>query len=266
MSETRRFSNETLGKWALLAIGLGAIIVALFFWPERETEQPVAGQPPSAAAPEADEPVVQNPIEVPAPAPDEPPLPALGESDATAANTLTGLVGERRATDWFATSDLVRRVVVTVDNLPRSKVALRLRPVVPVTPPFSPSGTEDSPELGATNFARYEPYVALLEEVDLDRAAAAYKRLYPLFQQAYEELGNADAYFNDRLVAVIDHLLEAPEVSAPIALTRPNVLYEFADPALEARSAGQKTLIRMGPANAARTKAVLRAFRDRIAQ
>ena len=49
------------------------------------------------------------------------------------------------------------------------------------------------------------------------------------------------------------------------ALTRPNVLYEFADPALEAQSAGRKLLLRMGPGNAARVKMKLRDMRDRIA-
>jgi hypothetical protein len=42
------------------------------------------------------------------------------------------------------------------------------------------------------------------------------------------------------------------------------VLYEFADPELEARSAGQKLLLRMGPANAARVKSRLREFRRQI--
>jgi hypothetical protein len=43
------------------------------------------------------------------------------------------------------------------------------------------------------------------------------------------------------------------------------VFYEFADPALEAESAGRKLLLRMGPGNAARVKAKLREIRGRIA-
>ena len=42
---------------------------------------------------------------------------------------------------------------------------------------------------------------------------------------------------------------------------RLHVLLEFADPALEARSAGQKVLLRIGSANAARIKAKLRDIR-----
>ncbi len=56
-----------------------------------------------------------------------------------------------------------------------------------------------------------------------------------------------------------------PEPPETIALTRPNVLYEFADPRLEAESAGRKLLLRMGPGNAARVKMKLRDIRDRIA-
>jgi hypothetical protein len=71
-----------------------------------------------------------------------------------------------------------------------------------------------------------------------------------LFQQAYENLGHPPEYFNDRLIEVIDHLLATPELPDPIPLARPNVQFEFADPNLEARSAGQKVLLRMGHENA----------------
>ena len=64
-----------------------------------------------------------------------------------------------------------------------------------------------------------------------------------------------------RLVQVIDSLLATPQVGAPIELTRPNVMYTFADPALEARPAGQKLLLRMGPDNAAAIKAKLTELR-----
>ena len=67
------------------------------------------------------------------------------------------------------------------------------------------------------------------------------------------------------MIEVIDHLLSAPEAPATIALVRPNVYYEFADPALESLSAGRKLLLRMGPGHAARVKAKLTEIRGRIA-
>jgi hypothetical protein len=100
-------------------------------------------------------------------------------------------------------------------------------------------------------------------------------RLYPLFQQSYQELGYPRGYFNDRLVEVIDQLLATPEpvgplavhlteVKGPITSDRPWVRYEFADPALQALPAGSKMLLRMGPDNARRLKAKLAELRAAI--
>jgi hypothetical protein len=116
---------------------------------------------------------------------------------------------------------------------------------------------------------RYIPYnagakamVGLLSGADLVELADVYRRFYPLFQSAYVDLGYPDGYFNDRLVEVIDHLLETPEISDPVSLTRPHVLYEFADPELEGLSSGQKLLLRMGAEHRSRVKQALREFRD----
>ena len=81
---------------------------------------------------------------------------------------------------------------------------------------------------------------------------------------------------NDRLVAVLDQLLQAPEPAGPLQVKltpvnidvpnlRPWVRYEFVDPALEALPSGQKILLRMGPANEARAKALIRELRKRVA-
>ena len=74
-------------------------------------------------------------------------------------------------------------------------------------------------------------------------------------------MGYPNGYFNDRLVEVIDNLLATPDPKGPIALVRPNVMYTYADPGLEGRSAGQKLLIRMGPENAKAVKAKLTELR-----
>jgi hypothetical protein len=62
----------------------------------------------------------------------------------------------------------------------------------------------------------------------------------------------------------LDNLLDAPDINEPIKLVQPKVMYEFADPALEARSAGQKIMIRMGSENAAKVKAKLREIRHEV--
>ena len=162
--------------------------------------------------------------------------------------------------------NIVRHIVVTVDNLPRRKLAAELRPVKPTAGQTVTTTQGDITTLSDANFERYGPLVHAVQAADVKALALVYERLYPLFQQAYEDLGYPGKYFNDRLVEVIDHLLQTPEVSGPIQLTQPKVFWEYADPGLESRSAGQKLLIRMGPANARVIKAKLRDFRAEIAQ
>jgi hypothetical protein len=74
-------------------------------------------------------------------------------------------------------------------------------------------------------------------------------------------MGHPQGYFHDRMIEVLDHLLATPEVSEPIPLVAHVSRYRFADPNLEALSAGQKILLRMGRNNAGRIKAVLQDFR-----
>ena len=126
---------------------------------------------------------------------------------------------------------------------------------------FRVGGPEGSVAIGADNAARYAPYVLAMEAVDSAKLVALYVRLYPLFQEAYAELGYPSRYFNDRLFEVIDHLLATPDVQGSVALVQPKVLYEYADPALQDLSAGQKILVRMGGENEAKVKAKLRELK-----
>src|SRR6185295_5370379 len=146
-------------------------------------------------------------------------------------------------------------------------------PVQPMPQRFKTRGAGEAQAIDMDNSARYTPFVLFAETVDPAKANALYRKLYPLFQQAYEELGYPGKYFNDRLVAVIDHLLETPDAPRPIKVKLVQVpgaakgqrpLYQFEDPALEARSAGQKILLRMGAAEAGRLKAKLTELRREI--
>jgi len=167
--------------------------------------------------------------------------------------------------------------VATVDNLPRAHAAAQLWPVNPTTGRFSPSETPQGPLIGTTNHARYAAFVNLVESVDSRRAVAMYRGLYPLFQGAHEGLGFPGRHFNDRLVDVIDHLLATPEPTEPLTVQlvdvkgsvpslRPWVRYEFADPELETRSAGQKLLLRIGLEHQRRLKATLAEVRSLVTQ
>jgi len=245
-----------------------AVVVALgaaAWYLLKPAAPPVPPPAPVATVVPAPAPEPAPPAHFPAPeAKDEAPpkpLPALDESDGTLLAALAGVLGREAAGRFLVPERLVRNIVVTVDNLPRKTFAMRLSPLKPVGGLLATTGKEESLAIAPENAARYAPWVVLLEKVDAARLVAVYARAYPLFQQAYVELGYPDGHFNTRLVQVIDHLLAAPEPAAPLRLVVPHVLAEYAYPALEAESAGRKVLFRMGNANAARVKAKLRELR-----
>jgi len=108
--------------------------------------------------------------------------------------------------------------------------------------------------LSPNNAARYARRWPHCVSSTMNSWSRCYLQYYPLFQSAYQDLGYPNAYFNDRLIAVIDDMLLAPRPPEPVALTRPKVMYEYADPDLESRSAGQKLVMRMSVAEAARSR------------
>lgn len=266
---------EPAPKWRVPLIALSvlaAAVVAYYgyeYWQMRQAQtppSPVAAAPApdtAASAPEdAPEPAVRHPVET-APA-EAAALPTLDNSDAMMRESLSGLLGRKSFEELVYPAQLVRRIVATVDNLPRKTAPTRVMPVQRVPGAFmiAPSGEEAS--IGPDNAARYTPYVRVFEALDSRALVKRYVASYPLFQQAYEELGYPNRHFNDRLVQAIDELLAAPEVLTPIKLVQPKVLYQFADPDLEERSAGQKIMIRMGRDNATKVKAKLREIRREL--
>lgn len=254
--------NRVIG-WVIVIVVAGAIGGALYYRSQQSQLRPA---PPAAEAPSKKppaEPAIRYPLEE---KPVGEPLPPLEKSDPAMRDALRGLWDEKIVGQIFVVSEFVRRVVATIDNLPRQKVAMRLMPVKQVPGQFRVAGISDELTVHPDNAARYALYVKTLESVDSARLVDAYKRFYPLFQKAYEDLGYPKAYFNDRVVEVIDHLLAAPEMPANARLVQPKVFYQFADPDLERRSAGQKIMMRIGNENASRVKAKLREIRGQLAR
>lgn len=232
--------------------------------------QPPAPAPttaPASAPPEGPQHPVEAPADTASPAPD-----AAGFEQA-----VSDWLGRSQVLKFVALQGLAHHIVATIDNLPRSHAAPRLWPLYPVGGRMRTLQAADgSLQIDPGNSARYDAVVGWIASVDAAQAAGVYRRFYPVLQQAYEALGYPGQYFNDRLVAVIDHLLQAPEVPGPLALRlvevqgpvapqQPWLRYEFADPQWQSLSAGHKILLRLGPAHAQALKTQLRALRSQIA-
>jgi hypothetical protein len=211
-------------------------------------------------SPPAPEEAVVYPEFEPVPVTPPEPLPALNESDPDVKQGLADIAGADPLTQYLVTDQVISRVVASIDSLTSRQVPVHINPIRPAENKFLVDEEGESLVLSAQNFARYDGHVELLQNMDTGLLMTFYNRYYPLFQQAWEENGGLGS-FNDRLFEVIDNLLETPDIPGPVHLTKYEAVYLFEDPELEAMTAGQKVLARMGSANASIVKEKLMEVR-----
>jgi len=250
---------------ALAAALILGSIAAWHWWPRIA---PAPAPPPVVIAPLPPETEAQSPIANPMPAGDAAgtnSLPGLGESDQPFGSALTRISGAATLSALLVPENLIRHLVATIDNLPRHRLGIELRSLRPTPGALLVAGDDFRASLETRNAARYTAALTIVRQLDLVALVRLYQNYYPLFQRAYQDLGYPRGYFNDRLVAVIDHLLATPDLQGPFELVRPKVFWEFADPELEARSAGQKLMLRVGAENATVLRVRLRELRALIA-
>ncbi|OIQ75881.1 hypothetical protein GALL_424440 [mine drainage metagenome] len=255
----------------------GVVLAGYLWWhpygqsrlaPDVALTTPVVSVPPPAAASatrSTDSPplAIQHPLEE---VPIGPALPELGLSDNVLSQAFIGLFGSKVWQQFFVDTHIIRRIVATVDNLPREQAPVTMWPLRPAGSWLVTEVSNGVLILSPANAHRYAGYAKLVQTVNVKLLAGGYRHFYPLFQQAYVELGYPKGYFNDRLIVAIDNLLATPEPSAALPLVTRNVIYGFADADLQARSSGQKIMLRIGVDNERIVKAKLREFRYEVAR
>ena len=266
-------SKQVLWPLGIVAAG---VAVAVLWWTMAKQAAPLtesaASVPDMAAA--ASDPVAPvappgelQPVKIPAAA-----QPLAADQIISA---ITDFLGSKAALTFFQLTDFPRKFVATVDNLGRSHAPPVAWPISPTEGRFTVQTFDGATVVSSDNGLRYTPLVLMLEKINAGLAMDLYVRMYPVLQQTYVDLGYPNRQFNDRLLQVINHLLATPnapqvmavqltEVKGPIPSVRPWVRYEFADPALEALSSGQKIMLRVGSVNQNRLKARLSALRQEI--
>ena len=253
---------------------LAALVIAAggWYWMTHHALPDLVATPaaPEAAAPqeqEAEAPAVPSALQ---PAPEDSLVKA---QDVGAA--LAQLLGRDAVLKFLEATDFPRRFVATLDNLGREHAPVAVWPVQPPPGRFLVQGSGASQTMAAENALRYGPFVAFAGSVNAAQAVDLYRRMYPVLEQSWRELGFKDQSLHTRVFEVIDLLLATPEttqaptltlteVKGPIASARPWTRYEYADARLQRLSAGQKILVRMGPDNRKVLKAKLRDLRQEL--
>src|SRR5512146_1518731 len=160
--------------WWLIAISAIGIFVAVIYHAIQKT-RPEPRPAPAVVAPPAPTPPTEPRIHFPIqPESREKPLPALNESDAAMKDALGSLWSDQNLEQFFFLKDFIRRVVATIDNLPRRKLALRLMPVKKAGGKVLTTGKDGNLAISPDNAARYVPYVRLADAIDATKVVALY--------------------------------------------------------------------------------------------
>lgn len=242
------------GIWLAVAllVVLGAGLAYYLTRPAAEpaqVPQATAAPPPASAAPAA------------APgAMEEPPLPPLSASDTLARQLIGELSARPELATWLVSDDVIRSVAVVVDRVAHGQVPRTQLGIVAPTGPFQMAGSTETAHIDPASYARYDAVGDLVSSVDAAGSAETYKRLRPLLDQAYQELGYPDGDFDAAVGEAITQILEVPIIDGEIRLVPKGGVFAYADDRLESLSPLQRQLLRMGPRNIRLIQAKVRAF------
>ena len=285
-NDTDEFKQDGGNKGTWIAVAAIVVIVAagLVWWltsgddttqqrqpVERSMEVPkqpeTAAQPEPEPEPQAEpddfEPVAETPSEQPQQPEPEQPLPSLAQSTPVVMETLAQ---DEVDTQPLSSDSMIRDVVVFVDNLRNGMVVTEHAPVARPDGQFAVIELDDKLYIDERSYDRYDNLVSWFTGIDNQVLIKNYRHFQPLISEAYGEIGYPDGDFTDSAIEAIDVLLATPEPDSLIEVEDDQVMYTYADPALEGLPPAQKQLLRVGPENMRKIKAKLREIKQQLKQ
>ena len=253
-----RAGRPSAGLWLVLAgLVVGAGVAAWLWWPRGGDRATAAADDPTPAGERAStwEPVEEEGVI-------DPDLPPLGESDPLVRELVGTLSSHPNVAVWLVNDRLVDRFTSVVTNVafdedPRSHVPF-LRPSGRFAVDL---GEEGSVVIDQDSYARYDLVCDVIASLDTEGSVELYRKLLPLFQASYRELG-MPGDFQEALRRAVSKVLETPVVPGELAVREETLAYRYQDPELEALAPAQKLLLRAGPRNVARVKTKVREIAD----
>lgn len=237
---------------AVLAVVVALILVAvLYFWFFGRQPPPPEIAPPAesgATSPRPPARVESEPIE-------DGELPSLDASDQVVRRLVAGLSENPQLASWLVTDDLARRFVVAVDNVAEGVTPRTHLDFLEPEAPFVALSDGDVGTVSPASYRRYDLMTNVFTSLDTAGSIRLYRRLEPLLQQAYVELGYPNRDFGDTLASALQKIVDTPRPPESPELVRGVKSYEYADPRLEGLSSIEKQLLRLGPENLERVQA-----------
>jgi hypothetical protein len=239
---------------AIIAVILVLLAGGGIWWLSRPAP-PVANATPRAVI------ATEAPIDKPAPPVD---LPPLAQMDGFLRPLLAALSSRPELARWLATEDLVRQLVMAIEQAATGGSPARDFKVIAPASPFVAAGRGERRTIDPASYRRYDGLVQTVTSIEASAAARVYKTIRPRLNEAYQGLGNAGRNVDLPVAQALDILLDTPVVKDPVSLVEADGAWAYADDDLESLRPTQKQLLRMGPANVEKLLVWLRAFQSAL--
>lgn len=282
---------ELLKPYLLIVSGVVVLLIIVLLWPSSEptkTQEPVPVQLPEPvveSSQDSDDTGITDMIEpevfetprVPTPTTVDSAVPVvefeaqeiiedevIDDSDASVKSALLAIAESPMLGKLLVNDGLLQKFVVNVHSMSEQDYASNDALFALPDGDFKVYQQSGRTWIDRDSFARYTPYVEVLESVDLRELIEVYDIYKPRIEALYEEISLPGSSFDDTLLAVIDELLDTPRLPLRIEVFSDSVMYKFKDEKIEQLSPAQKQLLRTGPDNMRRIKSVLRLLKLRL--
>lgn len=238
------------GVGLIVAVLAAGVLIYRFAAPPEPAPAPA---PPSAPAAQA------QPAAPAAPAAG---LPPLEDSDLLVRARAAALSRDARFAAWLKHGDLIARLTASANIVAAGKVPSDALAFLAPAAKFPVRRRGGRLEMDPRGYARYDGFASAVASVDADAAARLFLDLKPLFQKAWESLGERGGDATGVFLRAAAEVGAAPVLTGPVELVpaKKGIVYAYADPSLEALSPARKQVLRMGPKNAAKVQAKLKAI------
>jgi hypothetical protein len=249
------FQNDTR-VIAVIAIALVVLVGGGAWYFSRSIAPPANATPKAVTATEApiDSKAAEKPVD----------LPPRDRMDPFLRSLLRELSNRPELANWVATDDLVGQLAMAIDQASTGASPARDFKALKPSGTFSARGSGPTRVIDPAGYKRYDGLVQTVTSIDASKVASIFRTIRPRLNEAYQQHGNAGRNVDAALVAALDILIDTPVVKDPIAVIGSGTDWAFRDDELEGLLPTQKQLLRMGPANAERLQAWLRALRDAL--
>ena len=213
------------------------------------------------------EPIVEEVVVIEeAASPEPPPEPTVTEetADVYARDMVESLNGGKALAQFVAGDYIVERAVAIVDAMRRGEVPYKLLPVSRPSKPFPISDDGLRVTMDPSGFSRYDGFAQWVNGIDVLAIIELLNDYEQISTEALSRMGVGDFDIRSAVLAATTEILATPIAPQNAELMKREANWVYMDPELEALSALQKQVLRMGPENSEIIQAKARELRSAV--